>query len=313
MDVALSLWVNNIWPSILAGSFALLVVMLIMWLFSIWGSSLSSTLRFKLLELPLIKAFLVFLGLNLGGLQVSWYTVTFIYGWGVVCFVYRWISYEKFKTEVLLSEKVHDYKTQNLKYMVSEIADKVNCHPPKLIVVNDYYPSPFVLGFFDPLLVLPVHLVESLNEDEIESLLAHEIAHITRWDNLYIWQAVLFRDIMFFNPVVLLIYNWLLKEKEKNCDDLAISITGKPIQFAEMLLKVYTLMKEKFAARTILTNTIMQSLVGSTSLFSERVERIVRLPKDYFLVTPERHLLYYIKICVVIFVTVALFSVNLFG
>ena len=313
MDVAMSLWVNNIWPSILAGSFALLVVMLIMWLFSIRGSSLSSTLRFKLLELPLIRAFLVFLGLNLGGLQVSWYTVTFIYGWGVVCFVYRWISYEKFKTEVLLSEQIHDTKTQKLTYMVSEIADKVNCPPPKLLVVNDYYPSPFVLGFFNPLLVLPIHLVESLNEGEIESLLAHEIAHITRWDNLYIWQAVLFRDIMFFNPVVLLIYNWLLKEKEKNCDDLAISITGKPIQFAEMLLKVYTLMKEKFAARTILTNTIMQSLVGSTSLFSERVERIVRLPKDYFLITPERHLLYYIKICVVIFVTVALFSVNLFG
>lgn len=313
MDVAWSLWVNNIWPSIMASAFALLVVLLIMLLLSIKGSSVSSTLRFKLLELPLIKAFLVLLGLNLGGLKVSWYTVTIIYGWGVACFIYRWITYDKFKTEVLLAEKVNDARTRKLNFVVSELAAKVNCTPPKLLVVNDYYPSPFVLGFFNPLLVLPVHLVESLSEGELEALLAHEVAHITRWDNLYIWQAVLFRDIMFFNPIVLLIYNLLLKEKEKNCDDLAISITGKPVQFAEMLLKVYTLMKEKFAARTILTNTIMQSLVGSTSLFSERVERIMRLPDDYFSVTPQRHLLYYIKICVVIFVTVALFSINIFG
>lgn len=313
MDVAYSLWVNNIFPSILASAFALLIVLVVMQLFSIRGTSLSSNLRFKLLELPLIKAFLVLLGLNLGGLKVSWYTVTFIYGWGVACFVYRWISYEKFKTEVLLSEKVRDSRTQKIDFMVHDISARVNCPPPRLLVVNDYYPSPFVLGFFTPMLILPIHLVESLNEDELESLLAHEVAHIARWDNLYIWQAVLFRDIMFFNPVVLFIYHFLLKEKEKNCDDLAISITGKPVQFAEMLLKVYTLMKEKFATRTILTNTIMQSLVGSTSLFSERVERIVRLPGDYFAVTPQRQFLYYIKICLVIFVTVALFSINVFG
>jgi len=313
MDVAVSLLVNNIWPSILASAFALLVVLFVMALFSIRGSSLSSNLRFKLLELPLIKAFLVLLGLNLGGLKVSWYTVLFIYGWGVVCFIYRWITYEKFKTEVLLSEKVNDEKTQQLEKMVDNLSATVNSPPPKLLVVNDYYPSPFVLGFFNPMLVLPAHLAENLGYDELKSLLAHEIAHIARWDNLYIWQAVLFRDIMFFNPVVIFIYHMLLKEKEKNCDDLAISITGKPVEFAEMLLKVYTLMKKKFAAKTILTNTIMQSLVGSTSLFSERVERIVRLPKDYFVVTPRRQFMYYIKICIVIFVTVALFSINIFG
>ncbi|MHB9095205.1 MAG: M56 family metallopeptidase [Eubacteriales bacterium] len=313
MEVARSLWLNNIWPSILSSAFALLVVLFIMQLFSIKGSSLSSNLRFKLLELPLIKAFLVLLGLNLGGLKVSWYTVAFIYGWGVACFIYRWITYEKFKTEVLLSDLINDRSTQKLEYMVENMAAAVNCPPPRLLVVKDYYPSPFVLGFFSPLLVLPVHLVESLSYDEMEALLGHEIAHITRWDNLYIWQAVLFRDIMFFNPVVLFIYHFLLKEKEKNCDDLAISITGKPVEFAEMLLKVYNLMKEKIAAKTIMTNTTMQSLVGSTSLFNERVERIVLLPKDYFFVSPDRQFLYYIKICIVIFVTVALFSINIFG
>jgi len=313
MEVAKSLWLNNIWPSILAGAFALVVVLLVILLLNIKGTSLSSNLRFKLLELPLIKAFLVFLGLNLGGLRVSWYTVAFIYGWGVACFVYRWITYEKFKTEVFLSEKVRDSKTRQLEYTVQVLAARVNVSPPRLLVVNTYYPSPFVLGFFNTMLVLPHHLVENLSDEELEALLAHELAHIARWDNLYIWQAVLFRDIMFFNPVVLLIYHFLLKEKEKNCDDLAISITGKPAMFAEMLLKVYKLMKEKTAARTIMTNTVMQSLVGSTSLFSERVERIVRLPGDYFAVSPDRQLDYYVKIFIVIVVTVALFSINIVG
>ena len=114
MEVVMSLWLNNIWPSILSSAFALLVVLFMMQLFSIKGSSLSANLRFKLLELPIIKAFLVLLGLNLGGLKVSWYTITFIYGWGVACFIYRWISYEKFKTDVLLSELVTDSRTKRL-------------------------------------------------------------------------------------------------------------------------------------------------------------------------------------------------------
>ncbi len=313
MDVAVSLIYNNILPSILSGAAALLVVFIIMLILNIRGSSLSSNLRFKLLELPLIKAFLVLLGLNLSGLRVSWYTVAFVYGWGVACFVYRWITYEKFKTEVFHSEKLDDERTKKIEYMIKNIAAKVDTKPPKLVLVKNYYPSPFVLGFFNPMLVLPQHLADNLNDDEMEALLAHEVAHMARWDNLYIWQAVLFRDIMFFNPVVQLVYTYLLKEKEKNCDDLAISITGKPVQFAEMLLKVYNLMKERTATKTIMTNTIMQSLVGSTSLFSERVERIVRLPKDYFEVSPGRQLIYYLKIVLVVCVTVALFSINIFG
>ena len=313
MDVIKSLWLNNIWPSILAGAITLFVVLVVMQLFAIRGNSLSSNLRFKLLELPVIKAFLVLLGINLGGLRISWYTVTIIYGWGLICFVQRWISYEKFKTDVLLADRIDNASTRSLQAIIGQIAGKVDCPVPRLLVVAKEYPSPFVLGFFGPLLVVPHSLLEHLSHDEMEALLAHEIAHMARWDNLYIWQAVLFRDIMFFNPVVIFIYNYLLKEKEKNCDDLAISITGRPIIFAEMLLKVYNLIQQNGKSRTILTNTIMHSLVGSSSLFSERVERITKLPKDYFIFSQKRQFLYYAKVGFLILVTVFLFSFNLVG
>lgn len=313
MEMLGSLWLNNIWPSILASAFALAVVFVVMLLFKIKGSSLSSNLRFKLLELPLIKGFLVLLGLNLGGLQINWITVGVIYVWGVACFLYRWIAYEKFKTEVLLSEKVNDQRKEMLNRLVVKMAVRVNCNPPRLVVVKDYYPSPFVLGFFKPLLVIPEKLAKNLDQDQLEALLAHEIAHIARWDNLYIWQAVLLRDIMFFNPVVQLIYYLLLKEKEKNCDDLAISITGKQGEFARMLLKVYNLMKNKPVNQIIMADPIMQNLVGPTTLFSERVERVVRLPGAYFTSSFSRQTIYYLKILIVVLVTVGLFSINVFG
>lgn len=313
MEVVTTLWLNNIWPSLISGAITLLVVLLVMQIFNIRGCSLSSNLRFKLLELPVIKSFLVLLGLNLSGLKVSWYTVTFIYGWGLVCFVNRWISYEKFKTDVLLADRLDNDSTRALQTMVEQIASKVDSPVPKLLVVNKEYPSPFVLGFFNPLLVVPQNLLEHLSNDEMEALIAHEAAHMARWDNLYVWQAVLFRDIMFFNPVVILIYNYLLKEKEKNCDDLAISVTGRPAIFAEMLLKVYRLMQENLKSKNILANTIMQSLVGPSSLFSERVQRIVKLPQDYFVISRQRQVIYYVKVCILIFVTVILFSVNLVG
>lgn len=313
MDVVKTLWLNNIWPSILSGAITLIVVLIVMQLINIRGSSLSSNLRFKLLELPVIKAFLVLLGLNLSGMKVSWYTVAFIYGWGVVCFAQRWVSYEKFKTDVLLADRLDNESTRELQVMVEELAGKVDAPVPKLLVVDKEYPSPFVLGFFNPLLVVPQNLLQHLTNDELEALLAHEVAHMARWDNLYVWQAVLFRDIMFFNPVVIFIYNYLLKEKEKNCDDLAISVTGRPAVFAEMLLKVYNLMQQNMKSKNILANTIMQSLVGSSSLFSERVERIVKLPQDYFVISQQRQFLYYAKVCLLIFVTVILFSVNLVG
>lgn len=313
MEVVKTLWLNNIWPSFTSGAIALLVVLLVMQIFNIGGSSLSSNLRFKLLELPVIKSFLVLLGLNLSGLRVSWYTVVFIYAWGVICFVNRWISYEKFKTDILLAGRLENDSTKKIEAMVKQIASKVGSPVPRLMVVDKEYPSPFVLGFFHPMLVVPQAILKHLSDDELEAVIAHELAHMSRWDNLYVWQAVLFRDIMFFNPVVILIYNYLLKEKEKNCDDLAISVTGQPAIFADMLLKVHRLMQDNLNSRNILANTIMQSLVGSSSLFSERVERIIRLPLDYFVISRPRQVLYYIKVCILIFVTVFLFSVNIVG
>ena len=78
--------------------------------------------------------------------------------------------------------------------------------------------SPFVLGIIFPTIYLPF----SINEQNIESVIAHEQAHIKRKD--YIWKPLgfLLLTLHWFNPLVWFGYILLCRDIELACDEKAI-------------------------------------------------------------------------------------------
>jgi beta-lactamase regulating signal transducer with metallopeptidase domain len=83
--------------------------------------------------------------------------------------------------------------------------------------------APAVLRIFRPLIVLPVKGCDDLSDDELESLLCHECAHVVRRDNLVAECVSVLCAVLWFHPLVWIARRILMIERERACDEIAAS------------------------------------------------------------------------------------------
>ena len=82
--------------------------------------------------------------------------------------------------------------------------------------------SPFVLGIINPRIYLPF----SMNEQDLEHVVAHEQAHIRRKDHWWKPLGFLLLTIYWFNPLMWLAYVLLCRDIELACDEKVIKELG---------------------------------------------------------------------------------------
>lgn len=82
-------------------------------------------------------------------------------------------------------------------------------------------------------------IVNTLSSRQLQSVIAHEIAHIERNKMPILMIIYLMRIIMFFNPLILIEFRRITHEEEKICDDIAVSLTKDPVALSEALEKLY--------------------------------------------------------------------------
>jgi len=95
--------------------------------------------------------------------------------------------------------------------------------------------TPFAARLVRPVIWLPLSLLARAPADQIEALLAHELAHIARRD--WLWNSVqcLVECALFFHPAVWWLGRRIRQEREHACDDLAVAACGDAIALAEAL------------------------------------------------------------------------------
>src|SRR5690606_32152615 len=98
--------------------------------------------------------------------------------------------------------------------------------------------SPFTVGFLKPVIVFPVGLVNQLSIQETEAILVHEMAHILRKDYLINLMVSVIKACMYYHPVVWWLDKVIQNEREYACDQMAINLTGQPIQYAKLLISL---------------------------------------------------------------------------
>jgi|GEM_PF-5557558 len=94
------------------------------------------------------------------------------------------------------------------------------------------------LGLFKPLILLPVSWVTELPPDMLEAVLAHELAHIRRFDLwINVVQGVV-ETLLFYHPAVWWLSRRLRIERELCCDEWAARLTQDRLRYAEMLERI---------------------------------------------------------------------------
>jgi bla regulator protein BlaR1 len=104
--------------------------------------------------------------------------------------------------------------------------------------------EPGVFGLLRPVLLLPAGLVDRLTPDQLQTILAHELCHVRRRDNL--WSAIHMAvgAIFWFHPLVWWIGSRLVEERERACDEEVLRQGGDPQVYAEGILNVCRLYVE---------------------------------------------------------------------
>lgn len=112
----------------------------------------------------------------------------------------------------------------------------------KLHVFESIHVSvPLTIGFLKPIILFPIGLISSLPIAQIEAILAHEIAHIKRYDFFVNIIQSIAETILFYHPVVWWISSVIRNERENCCDDIAIKLCMDRIAYSNALINIQQL------------------------------------------------------------------------
>jgi beta-lactamase regulating signal transducer with metallopeptidase domain len=124
--------------------------------------------------------------------------------------------------------------------------------------------APAVIGWFRPIVLLPVTALTGLSEEQLRSVIAHELAHIQRFDPFVNVFQISVETLLFYHPAVWWLNKRIRAEREHCCDDVAVSVCGNPVEYARAL----TLMEEWRSAPVL-------AMAANRGPLSERIFRVL--------------------------------------
>jgi bla regulator protein blaR1 len=98
--------------------------------------------------------------------------------------------------------------------------------------------EPGVVGLFHPILLLPEGIVERLTPRQFAAVLAHELCHVRRRDNLTSAIHMVVEAVFWFHPLVWWIGARLMEERERACDEAVLSLGNQRDDYAAGILSV---------------------------------------------------------------------------
>jgi bla regulator protein blaR1 len=96
--------------------------------------------------------------------------------------------------------------------------------------------EPGVVGIFRPVLLLPEGIMDRLTPPQMAAILAHELCHVRRRDNLTAAIHMVVETIFWFHPLVWWIRARLIDERERACDEDVLRLGSDPEIYAESIL-----------------------------------------------------------------------------
>jgi Zn-dependent protease with chaperone function len=107
---------------------------------------------------------------------------------------------------------------------------------PEVLVLESGATGAFAVGVRHKKVLVSRDVLEGLDPEELEALLAHEIAHLQSHDVSVTFVAGLLRDLVAWNPVGHLAYRRLMEDRELEADRRAAALTSRPLAVASGLI-----------------------------------------------------------------------------
>jgi Zn-dependent protease with chaperone function len=151
----------------------------------------------------------------------------------------------------------------------------------QLFQIPDERPVSLAIGSKRGKIVISAGLIGSLEEKELDAVLAHELAHIKKRDALLKTICLVYTYILRFDPIIRLVEAAISREMELVADEEASYVTGEPLNLASALVKIQMMMQgspvNSFTSLDI--SSIGKGLLSKHPDLSIRIERLLALAK----------------------------------
>jgi len=121
---------------------------------------------------------------------------------------------------------------------LQQLSGKLGVNKVVQVVKSALVEVPTVVGWIRPVVLLPASALTGLSSQQLEALLAHELAHIRRHDYLVNMLQTAVEILGFYHPAVWWISRTIRLERENCCDDMAISVCGDARQYVKALAEM---------------------------------------------------------------------------
>ena len=152
---------------------------------------------------------------------------------------------------------------------VARIVREATPLPPRVgvnLVTSPHSLEPGVFGIFRPVLVLPAGIAGRLGGRQLDAIVAHELCHVRRRDNLAAAVHMLVEAIFWFHPLVWWLGARLVDERERACDEEVLRRGADPEIYAEGILN---------ACRFYLESPLACVSGVTSAALEKRIERIM--------------------------------------
>ncbi len=148
--------------------------------------------------------------------------------------LYIWLHTQHLKHKHI--QPVHKDWEDRLKHLLH----RLKIHQKVRLLESTIAQSPMVIGWFKPVILIPTSTFLGLTQQQIETILIHELAHIRRYDYLINLLQTLVETVLFYHPAVWWVSRQMRIEREHCCDDLTLATCGNAITYARALTQLET-------------------------------------------------------------------------
>ncbi|HWX40540.1 MAG TPA: M56 family metallopeptidase [Blastocatellia bacterium] len=180
----------------------------------------------------------------------------------------------RFAGGLVIASRLRRLKTSvpicSLRHAVLDIARRLRVTRPFKLCESALVEAPAVIGWLRPVILIPASALTGLSSEQIEALLAHELAHIRRHDYLVNMFQTVVETLLFYHPAVWWVSRQMRLEREHCCDDLAVAACGNVLMYARALAELEGL---RIVAPQVAVAAGGDSLLG-------RIERLIGKPRQ---------------------------------
>jgi beta-lactamase regulating signal transducer with metallopeptidase domain len=119
---------------------------------------------------------------------------------------------------------------------VTRLAARLRITRPVRVLESAVVQVPAVIGWLRPVILLPASALTGLTPLQLDALLAHELAHVRRYDYIVNLLQSVVETLLFYHPAVWWVSRCVREEREHCCDDLAVAVCGDAHFYATALL-----------------------------------------------------------------------------